>query len=63
MVPVLSQTFSSSLVTPNVASVSSSVQSLADLIVTASTSRLAENNVEVVREEGLQHARVKLDAR
>lgn len=61
MVPVLSQTFSSPLITPSVAS--SSAQSLADLIVTASTSRLAENNVEVVREEGLQHARVKLDAR
>jgi len=61
MVPVLSQTFSSPLITPNVAS--SSVQSLADLIVTASTSRLAENNVEVVKEEGLQHARIKLDAR
>lgn len=61
MAPVLSQTFSSSLVTPNVAS--SSAQSLADLIVTASTSRLAESNVEVVREEGLQHARIKLDAK
>ncbi|KIM48358.1 hypothetical protein M413DRAFT_440087 [Hebeloma cylindrosporum] len=71
MVPVLSQPFSSStssLVTPNVGSVpmqlsSSSVHSLADFFLTASTSRLAENNVEVVREEGLQHARIKLDAR
>ena len=62
MVPVLSQTFSSS--TSSLAStVSGSVQSLADLIVTASASRLADNNVEVVREEGLQHAKVKLDAR
>lgn len=71
MVPVLSPGFSSSsssLVAPQVPSVSrqlstSSVQSFTDLLVSASTSRLSDSNVEVVRVEGLRHAKMKLDAR
>ncbi len=41
----------------------SSIQSIADLLVTASSSRLAESNTEAYREEGLRHAKIKLDAR
>ncbi|KAF8971502.1 protein kinase subdomain-containing protein PKL/CAK/ChoK [Flammula alnicola] len=62
MVPVLSPGFSSSsssLVTPTASSVSdtftNSVQSLADLLVSASTSRLAENNVDVIKLDARQY--------
>jgi hypothetical protein len=41
-----------------------SIQSLADLIVCASTSsRLPESCVEVVKEAGLRHAKINLEAR
>ena len=41
-----------------------SIQSLADLIACASTSsQLAERCVEVVKEEGLRHAKINLEAR
>ena len=68
MTPVLSPGFSSSsssLPSPSITRQlsSSSVQTLADFLVSASTARLAESNVEVVREEGLRHAKLKLDAR
>lgn len=40
---------------------SSSVHSIAELLV--SSSRLSDSHIEVVREEGLRHAKIKLDAR
>ncbi|KAF9535501.1 protein kinase subdomain-containing protein PKL/CAK/ChoK [Crepidotus variabilis] len=72
MTPVLSQSFSSSsasITNPTAPSLTrelsnSSIQSLADLLISSSTSQLAEaSGQEVVREEGLRHAKVKLDAR
>ncbi|KAH9487096.1 Putative choline kinase [Psilocybe cubensis] len=68
MTPILSPGFSSSSSPLPPAGTSrqvstSSLQTLADLLVSASTAQLSEANVEVVREEGVRHAKFKLDAR
>ncbi|PPQ90408.1 hypothetical protein CVT25_014926 [Psilocybe cyanescens] len=68
MTPILSPGFSSSSSSLPPASASrqlstSSLQTLADLLVSASTTQLSDTTAEVVREEGLRHAKFKLDAR
>ncbi|KAF9568549.1 kinase-like protein [Agrocybe pediades] len=65
MTPVLSPGLSStsSLTSPTLSRAASSVQTLAELIVSASSTSLVEVPAQVVREEGLRHAKLKLDAR
>ncbi|KAF9015003.1 kinase-like domain-containing protein [Cyathus striatus] len=75
MTPVLSPSLSSSsssLVTPTTPTLTrplstSSVHSIAELLVSAAASsssiRLPEGNVEVVKEDGLRHSKVRLSAR
>lgn len=63
MAPILSPSSSSSSIVmgggPSRTASTSSIQSVASLLV----STVVKNEVEVVREEGLRHAKVRLEAR